>query len=88
MNKYSDFVLDIDIEFFANQILEEVLLALEDLKGYSGVGTDGDPYCTASWNAALVAARELIIERFSIQQNILQNDRNTAENIVNSEKSE
>jgi len=70
MNKYSDFVLDIDIEFFANQILEEVLLALEDLKGYSGVGTDGDPYCTASWNASLVAARELIIERFSIQRKI------------------
>ena len=26
---------------------------LDDLMGYSGVGTDGNPYDTPSWNAAL-----------------------------------
>jgi len=50
---------------FVELIIEEVLLALSDLKGYSGVGTDGDPYCTMSWNAALAAAKELIVSRIA-----------------------
>ena len=36
---------------------------LQDLRGYSGVGTDGNPYDTSSWNAALMAAKEVIISR-------------------------
>jgi hypothetical protein len=33
---------------------------LQDLRGYSGVGTDGNPYDTPSWNAALQSAQEII----------------------------
>ena len=36
---------------------------LQDLRGYSGVGTDGNPYDTPSWNAALMAAKEVILSR-------------------------
>lgn len=39
------------------------LEVLEDLRGYSGVGTDGDPYDTPSWNAALRAAIDIIKTR-------------------------
>lgn len=52
-----------DYEQFADMIVEQTIVALEDLKGYSGVGVDGDPYDTPSWNAALVAAAELIRSR-------------------------
>ena len=40
-----------------------VLEVLEDLRGYSGVGTDGNPYDTPSWNAALKAAEQVLLER-------------------------
>ena len=43
--------------------LKAVLDVLEDLRGYSGVGTDGSPYDTPSWNAALKAAEQVILER-------------------------
>jgi hypothetical protein len=38
---------------------------LKDLRGYSGVGIDGNPLDTSSWNAALVAAQEIIGLRLS-----------------------
>lgn len=38
---------------------------LEDLKGYSGVGEDGNPYDTSSWNAALKAVRNIIEVRLT-----------------------
>ena len=43
--------------------LKAVLDVLEDLRGYSGVGADGDPYDTPSWNAALKAAQQVLLER-------------------------
>lgn len=43
--------------------LETMLEVLEDLLGYSGVGTDGNPYDTPSWNAALKAAEQVLLER-------------------------
>ena len=43
--------------------LQAMLAVLEDLRGYSGVGTDGNPYDTPSWNAALKAAEQVILER-------------------------
>jgi hypothetical protein len=46
--------------------LEMVFEVLADLRGYSGVGLDGDPYDTPSWNAALVAAQEVILHRYSL----------------------
>ena len=36
---------------------------LQDLRGYSGVGIDGNPYDTPSWNAALKAAEEVMNQR-------------------------
>ena len=39
------------------------LEVLEDLRGYSGVGTDGNPLDTISWNAALRAAIDIIKTR-------------------------
>ena len=43
--------------------IPRVLEVLEDLKGYSGVGVDGNPYDTSSWNAALQAAASVIRSR-------------------------
>ena len=43
--------------------LQYMLAVLEDLRGYSGVGTDGNPYDTPSWNAALKAAQQVLLER-------------------------
>ena len=43
--------------------LDTMLEVLEDLRGYSGVGTDGNPYDTPSWNAALKAAEQVLLER-------------------------
>ena len=43
--------------------LQYMLAVLEDLRGYSGVGTDGNPYDTPSWNAALKAAEQVLLER-------------------------
>ena len=50
---------------FIKLIVFECVQATNDLYGYSGVGLDGNPYCTASWNAALEAAKTLILERLS-----------------------
>lgn len=46
--------------------LKMVLDALDDLRGYSGVGEDGNPYDTPSWNAALVSARQVILDRLNL----------------------
>ena len=43
--------------------LQVMLAVLEDLRGYTGVGTDGNPYDTPSWNAALKAAQQVLLER-------------------------
>lgn len=51
-----------------NETLQQVFEVLEDLRGYSGVGYDGDPYDTPSWNAALLAAREVICQRLDIEE--------------------
>jgi len=48
---------------FAELIILECQTATKDLRGYSGVGVDGDPYDTSSWNAALEAVDELIKKR-------------------------
>jgi hypothetical protein len=40
------------------------LEVLQDLRGYSGVGIDGNPLDTSSWNAALIAAQEIIRLRY------------------------
>jgi hypothetical protein len=47
--------------------IDVALEVLEDLRGYSGVGTDGNPYDTPSWNAALSAAADVI--RFRVEKN-------------------
>lgn len=43
--------------------LQRMIEVLEDLRGYSGVGADGNPYDTPSWNAALLAAQQVLLER-------------------------
>ena len=43
--------------------LKAVLDVLDDLRGYSGVGADGSPLDTPSWNAALKAAQQVLLER-------------------------
>lgn len=48
--------------------LKMVFEVLSDLRGYSGVGIDGDPYDTPSWNAALVAAKEVIEHRYKLNK--------------------
>ena len=54
------------VKEFARAIAEASADQIQDLRGYSGVGADGNPYDTASWNAALAAAQKLILERFEI----------------------
>ena len=58
------------VEEFAKAIAESSAEQILDLRGYSGVGTDGNPYDTESWNAALAAAQRLIRTRFEIKAEI------------------
>ena len=48
---------------YNNALVEVAVEALQDLRGYSGVGADGNPYDTPSWNAALKAAEQVLLER-------------------------
>ena len=52
---------------YSRAIVASCIEQISDLRGYSGVGTDGDPYDTPSWNAALTAAEQLLRERFEIE---------------------
>ena len=45
--------------------LHDVNQILEDLRGYSGVGEDGNPYDTSSWNAALKAVKDVMEVRLA-----------------------
>jgi hypothetical protein len=51
---------------YSQAIVASCIEQIADLRGYSGVGTDGNPYDTESWNAALAAAQQLLQERFEI----------------------
>ena len=51
------------LDQFIDLLIAECLTAVQDLRGYSGVGADGNPYDTESWNAALAAVEELINKR-------------------------
>jgi hypothetical protein len=48
---------------YNNAVVELAVQVLEDLRGYSGVGADGNPLDTPSWNAALKAAEQVLLER-------------------------
>ena len=56
-----------EVQEYSLAIVVSCIDQIADLRGYSGVGTDGNPYDTASWNAALAAAQKLILERFEIE---------------------
>ena len=69
-DSYGDSYYDPHYEFyhdelhdFITDIVLECTKVLEDLRGYSGVGTDGNPYDTPSWNAALESAKDIIRTR-------------------------
>ena len=55
-----------DLMNLTELVLAECINVCDDLRGYSGVGTDGDPYDTPSWNAALIAVKQVIQQRFGI----------------------
>ena len=55
-----------DLMNLTELVLAECFNVCDDLRGYSGVGTDGDPYDTPSWNAALIAVKQVIQQRFGI----------------------
>ena len=55
-----------EVQEYSLAIVISCIEQIRDLRGYSGVGTDGDPYDTPSWNAALAAAQQLLLERFEI----------------------
>jgi hypothetical protein len=48
---------------YTSAVVEVAIQALQDLRGYSGVGADGNPLDTPSWNAALKAAEQVLLER-------------------------
>ena len=52
------------VKEYSEAIVKDCQEQLGDLRGYSGVGEDGNPYDTESWNAALAAAQELLITRY------------------------
>ena len=52
------------VKEYSEAIVQDCQEQLGDLRGYSGVGEDGNPYDTESWNAALAAAQELLITRY------------------------
>jgi hypothetical protein len=54
------------VQEYSRAIVASCVDQIQDLRGYSGVGTDGNPYDTESWNAALAAAQQLLRERFEI----------------------
>jgi hypothetical protein len=55
------------VQEYSQAIVVSCIEQISDLRGYSGVGTNGDPYDTPSWNAALAAAEQLLRERFEIE---------------------
>ena len=55
---------------YSQAVVTSCIEQIADLRGYSGVGTDGNPYDTESWNAALAAAQRLIRTRFEIKAEI------------------
>lgn len=50
---------------FSELLVQDCLDSLTYLRGYSGVGEDGNPYDTSSWNAALAAAQNNILDRLN-----------------------
>lgn len=52
---------------FAEAMVIDCINQIEDLRGYSGVGEDGNPYDTPSWNAALIEVQNLLRQRFEIK---------------------
>jgi len=56
----------VEVQEYSQAIVVSCIDQIADLRGYSGVGTDGNPYDTESWNAALTAAANLIRTRFEI----------------------
>ena len=52
------------VKEYSEAIVKDCQEQLGDLRGYSGVGEDGNPYDTESWNAVLRAAQSLLLERF------------------------
>ena len=55
---------------YSQAIVVSCIEQIADLRGYSGIGADGNPYDTPSWNAALEAAQRLIRTRFEIKAEI------------------
>lgn len=55
-----------EVQEYSRAIVGSCIDQISDLRGYSGVGKDGNPYDTESWNAALTAAADLIRTRFEI----------------------
>jgi hypothetical protein len=56
------------VQEYSLAIVASCVEQISDLQGYSGVGTDGNPYDTASWNAALAAAQDLLRTRFELDE--------------------
>lgn len=52
------------VKEYSEAVVKDCVDQLIDLRGYSGVGEDGNSYDTESWNAALRAAQSLLLERF------------------------
>jgi hypothetical protein len=57
----------IKVKEYSEAVVKNCVEQIDDLRGYSGVGEDGNPYDTESWNAALTAAKELLIIRYNLE---------------------
>jgi len=56
----------VKVQEYSLAIVASCVDQISDLQGYSGVGLDGNPYDTPSWNAALKAAQDLLRTRFEL----------------------
>jgi len=63
------------IKEYSEAVVKNCVDQIDDLRGYSGVGEDGDPYDTTSWNAALTAVKKLLIIRFELTDLKEHNER-------------
>ena len=54
------------VQEYSQAIVASCIDQISDLRGYSGVGKEGDPYDTETWNAAIAEAQKLLKTRFDL----------------------
>ena len=56
----------VEVQEYSLAIVASCIDQIADLRGYSGVGKEGNPYDTETWNAAIAEAQKLLRTRFNL----------------------